>query len=237
MTSLLNRRTKRLAPADRSWIRETVALLTAGEEPRPQVDFARLDERDELELLTLTETICGGGRDVEMSRLSAAETGRFFELVEKGAEFERGHYERRAREATEMLQTRDRTAKARKITLSRREVSHFFQRAYRELADGEIWADDLGVLSLLLALFSTGKTFNSAAYFEGAGDTLTLHFDVGYGFRGAVDGTGKFDDVNGRLDHLHEQEWIILTKHGPAWSLRLGPRLRYALDGTQEVTP
>ena len=50
----------RLSAAERSWVAEKISYLTAGELPRPRIDWSHLDASEEHELKELLSKACEG---------------------------------------------------------------------------------------------------------------------------------------------------------------------------------
>ena len=220
MTPILSR-TTRLPTAELAWAAGVVARLTAGEDPRPRIEWERLDEREQRELVALCERLAGdGGGNViaDRSRLSETETRRFYDLVERGAAFELGHFARRA-EARKVKEVDG-------MKFSQKQQTSLFRVLYAELAAGEIWIDDVACIGLLLAQFAARRTFVDSAFFEQEQDgEFALCYDANRGMRGSVDGLGHLDGIAQRLDYLAAEGWLSIMEKGAERRLKLGPKL------------
>jgi hypothetical protein len=230
------RKREGLTAAQRSGVRAVITRAYAGENPRPSPAFDRLDDREQAELLELCErSRRSDGEGADPRRLDAGDFRRFEQLVAKSSGWSDDHFARRREQAVAAAQTAREDADARRLRLSKSEISNLFPNLYRELADHAMWADDLSAICALLTMFSTGRTFVGSAHFEGAGEQLTLVFDSNMGLLGSVDGEGSLDGLRTRLVWLHENGWLGLERPGgPIWRVRLGKRLFEALGGPLE---
>ena len=157
---------------------------------------------------------------------------KFWKLVAVASGFPADHFDRRAREAKAARKAAEREAKERRLRLSRSEESGFFRAAAAALHEQDCWADDIATITMVLSQFASGRPFNVASRFVGSGRDAALVVDWNKGgLLGPVDGQGCLDNVQSRLQFLHQEGWLVCSgPRGPQREIRLGPRLLDALD-------
>jgi hypothetical protein len=196
-----------------------------------RLDLDRLSDGEITRLCELvTQSAIPFGHD--RGALSEGEQRDLEALVAKGAGLSGDHFERQRKEDAMAQKAEQEAARKRRMPFSRHETTDVFLTFYRELMEENLWADDAAILTLILAQFAAGTPFTSTSRFEGTGDDLTLVIDANMGMLGHVDGQGALDNWYQRILFLAESEegWLALERRGPTWRIRLGPRLKGALD-------
>jgi hypothetical protein len=205
----------------------------AGRIYRQRVDADRLSDGDIARLCDLAARI-SIPFGVDLDKLSRSERGDLERLVARGAGLDGDHFDRQRKEAVMAEQTAQAAAKKRRMSFTRREQTNLFRTLFDEMMEQDIWADDAAIVCLVLTQFAAGRPFSSSASLEGEGANAVLVLDARMGLLGAVDGQGMLDGWYERCLFLAEAEqgWLAIDRAGPIWRIRLGPKLKSALDPT-----
>lgn len=214
---------RRLRQDDVAVVQELVALLSAGESPRPRVDFGRLSDGEAIELVELAEAINRGDAD--------RGDQKFWSLVAAASAFDRDHFRKRHEQAKAARKAAEREAKERRMLFGRRETRNLFLALHEALVAEDVWADDVLVLTLVLLQLAAGKPLRESTVIEGSGDDATLVVDANLGFAGRSDGTSAATGWRQRAAFLHEERWLRVESKGHFVRMRPGPRLAEALAG------
>jgi len=215
---------------DRSSVVQLVSLLTAGENPRPRLNFARLSEDDARQLVELADRVRAG----DLPRDDA----KFLRLVATAADFDSDHFAKRAEAAKAARKRAEREARERRMPFGRRETTNLFLALFEALEAEDIWLDDVVTIVAVLVQLASGKTLMSTSMVEGsaeAGD-LALVVNGNFGLVGAADGSNLVLGWKARAKFLMEEGWLEASNRGPSWRLTLGPKLRELVDLAPEVT-
>jgi len=167
----------------------------------------------------------------DLGTLSGRERTRLEQLVGKAGGVDLAEQGRREAAAEK---EREKEAAMRRRPFNREETTNYFRAVFAALENEDLWCDDAALLTVVLAMFASGKTLASRCYFTGAGDSLVLHLNMNFGLLGSSDGAGSLGGWKQRLLFLSEPEqgWLQLEPgRGPERAFRLGPRLREALAG------
>jgi hypothetical protein len=210
---------------DRALVHEVVAVLAGGEAEPPRVDFEQLDSGEAAELVKLAGRIHEG----ELDRGHA----RFWRLVARGSGREESYFERQAEQARKQRKEAASKARERRMPFTKRETTNLFVALYQAMNEGDLFADDAAAIAVTLMVFAAGKPFaGTAATLEDSAEGPTLVFNVlATSLAPGLDDGGMLDGFRGRADFLAQEGWFAIAKSGPVWRLRLGARLRGALDG------
>jgi hypothetical protein len=249
--NLLERRRRPQVPWDAlDGARATLGWLFPNLRISPMWEELGDDETRELvELLNRAWVSGDAMRGVDLDKLGERDRRRLERLVGKAAGRE-SLFEDERKAELEAAKAAEADARSRRTAITKTEATNFFRAVHRELMRGNIWADDVALLSLLLAQYAAGKPLASTSRFEGEGRDAVLVVDMNYGMLGHVDGSGTLDSARDRLvflagvpptwDGLNRDEqpdkWLDLDRFGQIWSIRLGPKMLDALDGTIDHT-
>ena len=215
---------RRLRAADRELVQELVARLSAGEDPRPRVDFDELSERQAVELVELSE------------RINLGETDRsnptFWRLVALASGWEESHFQRRFEEKAAARKAAERLARKRRMPFGRAETRALLLELAEALADEDMWCDDVLVIVLVLMQLLSGRPLISTSTIEGTAETgdLALVVNRNIGLAGNSDGTFATAGWQSRVKFLSEERWLEVTGRGPIARIKPGPRLLALFD-------
>jgi hypothetical protein len=192
----------------------------------------RLSEEEQKRLVELVDK-AGQGRSWAWSRLSDRERRDLEDLIEKAADM-RGAFTA-AREIEEIRALADQAhVKAVRRPLGRKQENGIFSEAARCIEAGWMDVADLAILASFLAVFVGGRPLGPRSRVERVGeDTVLVVDDVSFGpFSGAYDPEAQIGPRwQQNLGNLEANEWLSVERHGKAWTVSPGARLRAAMAG------
>lgn len=215
-----------------TWAKDAVATATAGYSPGGlRLDFARLDEDEQTDLLSLVEATAAGG-GFNLARLGKKDRQRFEGLAEEAAGRKPGSVFQAARDLAEFRAlgeefARQGRAPARRLELAEEgSVTLSRQVAFDFVRDGVLFPSHVAMLVYLVACFENGAVPKPSAAVEFDGDAIRVDLRRGGGL--LPDADGAFIDQGRLLDHLAANHFIDVEKAGKIVTIRRGSRLRSA---------
>ena len=214
-------------------MRDTIAVHTSGFKPGGlRCDFGRLPEGDQVRVVELVRE-AGKGRAWSWDKLSKKNRATLETLVEL-ASGEPGIFAgTRDLEEIQALAAEAHVAAVRR-PLSRKQESGIFAELARQVEGGHLQAPHIGLLAILLTIYSSGRALGPRSRVESLADgEPVLILDAVFGPLG-----GNLDpdsELSARwkqnLDHLVANSWLEVAKSGPEWRVSPGRRLRAVMAG------
>jgi hypothetical protein len=213
--------------------RDVVARETCGLRPGGlRADMNRLTSEDQKRMIDLIDT-AGQGRSWSWERLGKRDRSTLERLIEAAADAAGIFEQTRQMEEIAALAA-EANVKAVRRPLSRREENGIFSEAARCIEEGWMDVADLAILASFLAVFVSGRPLGPRSRVERVGeDTVLVVDDVSFGpFSGAYDSEAQIGPRwQQNLANLEANEWLTVERHGKAWTVSPGARLRAAMEG------
>jgi hypothetical protein len=215
---------------DRTFVNHVLAVAFNG---AYKIRWDRLDEGEQAALVNLVREANEGGFNV--NRLGRSSRDGLEALIEKGSGLPGGFFERTRIEDRQRRELAERDASRRRRPFGRRETTNLFLAFHAEMCALNLFVDDLATIATMLALFAAGKPIDGTlGRFEDSDDGPVLVLNVLHSLAPSRDDGGLLDGLYGRIESLAGQGWFeIVSRSGPTWKLRLGPRLLDALERGQ----
>jgi hypothetical protein len=229
MNVATKRRPKRTGPPSSEALREArdaIVRATAALSDGPKrVDWELLDEREQRELVELTRE----------EQMTDAERGRWERLVGRGTGDEKFFEKLRQRaELVALAAEAKRQAVRRRVT--RAEERGLLAEIGTHIEKGLLYYDHAALLLAVMVSLESGKPLRRGQTLDRAADgvtTLTIDANVGL-----LDPARLDSDLGARwkqlLAHLEKNNWVVVTRLGPLWTLALGGRTLRALGASKK---